>query len=182
MSIFSKKPLGPLFLGLILLGTLAACSNVKTTEAYTNPYSDILKQEKSEGVFGDGLTFGKSKKDDAQQGGAGIGVNAYLWRAALDTTSFLPLASADPFGGVVITDWYAPTDDSAGSADERFKLTVYILSKELRADGLRVAAFKQSKDKTGNWTDSALDADTASRIENAILSRARELRVAAEGR
>src|ERR1700712_1997169 len=76
-----------------------------------------------------------------------IGVNAYLWRATLDTLAFMPLSSADPYGGVVITDWYVNPE----KPDERFKATVYILDSRLRADGLNVAIFKQAKDGAGNW-------------------------------
>jgi hypothetical protein len=102
-----------------------------------------------------------------------IGVNAYLWRATLDTLAFMPLASADPYGGVVITDWYANPE----KPDERFKATVYILDTRLRADGLNVTVFKQVRDATGAWKDSATAAQTDTDIENAILTRARQLRL-----
>ena len=88
------------------------------------------------GLFGtSGLTFGVNKNphgNSSGSGGAGIGVNAYLWRGALDTLSFMPLSSADPFGGVIITDWYQPPGDAA----ERYKATAYILGQDLRADGV----------------------------------------------
>jgi hypothetical protein len=102
-----------------------------------------------------------------------IGVNAYLWRATLDTIAFMPLASADPYGGVVLTDWYANPE----KPDERFKLTVYILDTRLRADGLNVTVFKQVKDATGAWVDSPSSDQTAIDIENAILTKARQLRL-----
>ena len=103
---------------------------------------------------------------------AGIGVNSYLWRASLDTLNFMPLASADPFGGVIITDWYsAPT-----TPNERFKATVYILDTRLRADALNVSIFRQTNNN-GAWADATVDPDTEVQIENAILSRARELRL-----
>src|SRR5579859_5675119 len=87
-----------------------------------------------------GFILGGSKKSDSSGGGgAGIGVNAFLWRGALDTLSFLPLTSADPFGGVIITDWYSPADANG----ERFKATAYILGRELRSDGIRVSVFRQ---------------------------------------
>ena len=105
--------------------------------------------------------------------GAAIGVNSFLWRASLDTLSFMPLASADPYGGVIITDWYT----SPEKPDERFKATVYILDARLRADGLNVAIFKQVKDATGAWTDAATAGQTETDIENAILTRARQLRL-----
>jgi len=104
-----------------------------------------------------------------------LGVNAFLWHATLDTLSFMPLASADPFGGVIITEWYS----AAEKPDERMKVTVYILSRDLRADGLRVAAFRQTKAADGTWQDATVNPDTANKLEDAILSRARELRLAA---
>jgi hypothetical protein len=104
---------------------------------------------------------------------AGIGVNSYLWRATLDTLAFMPLASADPFGGVVITDWYINPEKT----DERFKATVYILDTRLRADGLNVTIFKQTRDAAGNWVDAPVSGQTDIDIENAILTRARQLRL-----
>ena len=104
---------------------------------------------------------------------AAIGVNGYLWRATLDTLSFMPLQSADPYGGVIVTDWYTNPE----KPDERFKCTVYILDSRLRADGLNVAVFKQVKDATGNWTDAPSAGQTETDLENAILTKARQLRL-----
>jgi hypothetical protein len=104
---------------------------------------------------------------------AGIGVNSYLWRASLDTLAFMPLASADPYGGVIITDWYTNPE----KPDERFKATVYILDTRLRADGLTVTVFKQVKGADGNWVDSSTSNQTQVDIENSILTRARQLRL-----
>jgi hypothetical protein len=106
-----------------------------------------------------------------------LGVNSYMWHATLDTLSFVPLASADPFGGVVITDWYSPPQ----TPGERMKVTVYILDRSLRADGLKVAVFRQTKDAAGSWADAAVAGETSTRLEDAILTRARELRLASEG-
>ncbi len=105
-----------------------------------------------------------------------LGVNSYLWHATLDTLSFIPLASADPFGGVVITDWYSAPQ----APNERMKVTVYILDRNLRADGLKVAVFRQTRAADG-WADATVSGDTASKLEDAILTRARELRLASEG-
>ncbi|MBL8547205.1 MAG: DUF3576 domain-containing protein [Hyphomonadaceae bacterium] len=117
------------------------------------------------GLFGGGGGNRASSED-------GIGVNSYLWRASLDTLNFMPLASADPFGGVIITDWYsAPT-----TPNERFKATVYILDTRLRADALNVSIFRQTNNN-GSWTDASVDPDTEIQIENSILQRARELRL-----
>jgi len=100
-----------------------------------------------------------------------VGVNSYLWHATLDTLSFMPLASADPFGGVIITDWYTPP----ASNGERFKATAYILGRELRSDGVRVSIFRQVL-QNGQWVDAPVSAVTVGEIENKVLARARELR------
>jgi hypothetical protein len=102
-----------------------------------------------------------------------IGVNGYLWRATLDTLAFMPLQSADPYGGVVITDWYVNPE----KPDERFKATVYILDSRLRADGLNVTVFKEVSNGAGGWIASPTAAQTATDIENSILTRARQLRL-----
>ena len=104
---------------------------------------------------------------------AEIGVNSLLWRATLDTISFMPLTLTDSSGGVILTDWYADPK----TPGERFKMQVYILDTRLRADALKVNVFKQVQG-AGGWTDAAIDADTAPQIENAILTRARQLRLA----
>ena len=113
------------------------------------------------------------------EGGSGgsdrpaVSVNGYLWRAALDTLSFMPLSSADPYGGVIITDWYVNPE----KPDERFKATVYILDSRLRADGLNVAIFRQVRDAKGTWTEAQVNAQTEVDVENAILTRARQVRL-----
>lgn len=109
--------------------------------------------------------------------GQAIGVNAFLWRATLDTLAFMPLASADPYGGVVITDWYTNPE----KPDERFKATVYILDTRLRADGLNVTVFKQVKGPDGQWANSNVAGQTDVDIENAILTKARQLRLSTPG-
>ncbi len=108
--------------------------------------------------------------------GTRIGVNSFLWRGALDTVSFMPLVSADPFGGVIITDWYAPPE----APQERFKLNIYILGRELRADAIRVAVFKQ-KMADGQWQDTTAEQATATDLEDTILTRAEHLRSEALG-
>jgi hypothetical protein len=112
---------------------------------------------------------GKANKQ--QEAGATLGVNAYLWRGALDTLSFMPLSSIDPFGGVIVTDWYSPPTTTG----ERFKATAFILGKELRSDGLHVTIFRQVQDN-GQWVDAPVNPATATDIENKALARARELR------
>ncbi|MEQ8194957.1 MAG: DUF3576 domain-containing protein [Rhodospirillales bacterium] len=116
-----------------------------------------------------GLLFGDS---EVGKGGV-IGVNSYLWRASLDTISFMPIKTADAFGGVILTDWHSPAE----SPNERFKLNVYILDRALRADGIRVAVFRQVLDKGNQWRDAAITKKTARQIEDAILTRARQIRL-----
>ena len=100
-----------------------------------------------------------------------IGVNSYLWRASLETVSFAPLLQADSAGGVIVTDWYA----NPSNPGERVKMTVTILDRDLRADALRVAASRQVN-QAGNWVDAPVQAATVQRLEDIILTKARELR------
>lgn len=156
---------------------LAACSGVEKEAKYpsglerTMTGDDIYAEKES--IFGEGgLQIFGGKKKKGQDGTEGIGVNSYLWRASLDTISFMPIASADPFGGVIITDWY--TDPNV--PNERVKLNVFILSRELKADGIRVRGFRQVQER-GTWTDAQMTEDTTRKLEDSILARARELRV-----
>ncbi len=103
-----------------------------------------------------------------------IGVNAYLWRAALDTLSFAPFAQTDSNGGVIVTEWYV----NAENPSERVKLTAVILDRDLRADALRVTGARQTL-QNGQWVDAPLAAATVQRVEEIILTRARDLRRAA---
>lgn len=105
-------------------------------------------------------------------GGVAPAVNTFLWRAALETVSFMPLASADSTGGVLITDWYAPPE----TPNERFKVNVFVTSRQLRPDALRAVVFRQTKNPQGAWTDAAVEANTARSLEDTILARARQLR------
>ena len=100
-----------------------------------------------------------------------IGVNAYLWRAALDTVSFAPLLQADANTGVIITDWYA----NPNTPGERVKLTVTILDQDLRADALRVAASREVN-QNGAWVGAPVSASTVQKLEDIILTRARDIR------
>ncbi len=142
----------------------------------SNVYTSDLKKGEATTIFGsDGLdlfNLGGSKK--TQGGGSGIGVNSYLWRASLDTIAFMPLSQADPFGGVIITDWYSPPE----APNERYKMSVYILGRELRSDGIRVSVFRQQSKGPDGWVSGPLSKDTATNLENQILTRARQLRLA----
>jgi hypothetical protein len=114
------------------------------------------------------------KANPQQEADANLQVNKYLWRGALETLGFMPFASTDPFGGVIVTDWYSPPT----ATGERFKATAYVLGRELRADGVRVTIFRQVRDG-GEWQDAPVSPTTAADIETKILARARELRAKA---
>ena len=100
-----------------------------------------------------------------------IGVNSYLWRAALDTFAFMPMAQVDSNGGVIVTDWYA----NPAVPSERMKVTVAILDQDLRADALRVAASRQLF-QNGQWVDAPVQAATVQKLEEIVLAKARDLR------
>jgi len=148
-------------LGLSLLALSACAQNRQNDSGFR-----LFGRDRPPSSSGVGVSNGGG-------GAPAIGVNGYLWRATLDTLSFMPLASADPYGGVIITDWYTNPD----KPDERFKCTIYILDARLRADGLNVAVFKQNRDASGAWIDAPAASQTETDIENAILTRARQLRL-----
>lgn len=116
----------------------------------------------------------KEEKAASLEDRLGIGVNAYLWRATLDTMVFMPLASADPWGGVVNYDWYT----NPQVPNERFKATVFILDRRLRADALNVSVNKEVQDASGQWIAAPVAAQTETDLENAILTKARQLNLA----
>ena len=136
---------------LLCLGLLAGCGSSNDTDRYLDTGTSVIA---------------------GTSGRLTLGVNTYLWRATLDTLSTLPLVSADPFGGVVITDWYT----SPAAPDERLKVTAYITDRELRADGLRLVVFRQTR-AGGVWSDAQPSPDTAHKLEDVVLTRARELRL-----
>lgn len=180
--------MAPLILGLrwsrllaavLAVGLVSACSEDPTVYPESNNRNragSTSTYSQPETIFGPGglNLFGGNDAPEGGAGSTGIGVNSYLWRASLDTISFMPLASADPFGGVIITDWYAPPETLA----ERFKVNLYILGRDLRADGVRAAVFRQRQEVDGNWIDVEVDQQTAIELEDAILTRARQLRIA----
>ena len=122
-----------------------------------------------------------SKKIDAEisdieKSQVSMAVNAFLWRASLDTVSFIPLDIVDPIGGVITTQWYEDTNNS----NERIKLTIYIKDRRLRADGLSVNVFREVM-LTDRWVKADINPDTADLIEASILTKARELRIGTKG-
>ncbi|HYD06675.1 MAG TPA: DUF3576 domain-containing protein [Reyranella sp.] len=172
----------------LLAAAVAACGDPDAVkEKRSGPSGDRSRRDATAGLGGrvqeEGSLFGPggllgSRAERKQPGSDGVAVNAFLWRASLDTINFIPLVSADPFGGVIITDWYTPAEQPS----ERMKVQVTILDRELRADGVRVSVFKQTQNaRGGGWVDAQVDQRTNTEIENAILTRARQLRIAQGG-
>ena len=168
--------------GLLLI--LSACSTatydgIEDTTSCPQGRCPDVDDPNRQTVFGEGgLKNLFSEGDSADQGGGGgIGVNAFMWRASLDTFSFLPPFSADPLGGVIIYDWYAPPE----TPNERLKVTVYILDTRLRADAVQVRVFRQLRGADNNWTEAPVEEGTNAALEDAILTRARQLRIAQLG-
>ncbi len=126
---------------------------------------------------GGGL-FGKKGVDllnqDKQTASIGVGmpINPYLWKASLETISFMPLSSADPFAGLIITDWY-----SQNNTNERCKLNIFIRGVELKTSNLKVNSFCQTLSDTNNWIGDETDIDINAQIENAILNKAKKLKL-----
>lgn len=162
------RVVAPYFIFAVVLATgLGACAS-RATDSTSGSTSGQPAATATKAPL-----FGSRAKQGRSTGEAGIGVNAFLWRATLDTLSFMPLADSDPFGGTYATEWHS----IAEKPEERFKVQVYILDTRLRADGLAVQVFRQTRAGNG-WIDATVDPDTAIQIENSILTRARQLRIA----
>lgn len=190
MSTIEKKSLAGWL--VLLMIPLVGCEGVKVEEAkpYVTEQKERIRQKS--GTFhgndkGFVLYSTKDQADGSSGGGSGdsgsstapsvngsaLAANPYLWQASLESLDFMPLVQADSRGGVIISDWYAPPE----TPDERFKITVYILDQALRADALKVAVFRQTSGNAG-WVDAAVDEGTAAGLEDNILKRARELKLA----
>ena len=159
----------------------SSTSEIKSDPSY--PKGDTLKRREKMGTLSNNdkgfVVLGGDSADSASSEDNGIGINAYLWKATLDTLSFMPLSSADPFGGVIITDWY----EIADKPKQRFKVNAFIKSKSLVANGIKVVVFSQNWDKkTKSWVDQPANDVMGLQMEDAVLTRARELKVADERR
>ena len=163
----------------LLLPGLAACgSNQRLVgnDEYGDYRRGAVRNNRVNSETAGIVVFGVDRERQAREaaaagGGAGLSVNAYLWRATLDTLSFMPLASADPFGGTIITEWYSPPT----AQGERFRAQAYVMGRQLRSDGVRVQVFRQVQER-GQWVDSPVSTNTNSELEDKVLARARELR------
>lgn len=179
-TMISRSALIRPLLFLLALAGLGACGPAEMPEfTVFDPKEQRLRDRTGTFTGTDGITlFGGGNRKAALEedggGSGGVGVNAYLWRGALETLNFMPLASADPFGGLIITDWYQP----ANVPDERLKVHVLILDRALRADAVQVSVFRQARDGRGEWIEGPVDPRTAVELEDKILTKARELRIA----
>ena len=173
--------LATLFLSLLLTN---ACSleDTEITRAPPNEDTEMMRERirrENAGnadeetfigkLFQDVTGFGDKKEST----GGGIGVNTFLWRATLDTLSFMPLISADPFGGVIITDWHSNSE----AAKEKFKVVAYIIGTELRVDGIKISIFKKIKNESGLWVDKKSGKILQNKVEDAILTKARKYKI-----
>ena len=159
-----------LVLAFVALTMLSACGGEASYPKRVKGEAQAVYGD-HEKIFGDDALNIFSDKEEKQN--VGLGVNAYLWRATLSTVSFMPVISADPFGGVILTDWKMSIDDT----NSRYKLNIYIMDKQLRADGVKVSVFKQEKDAMGGWIDVEVKDNMATQIEDAILTKAREIKI-----
>lgn len=131
------------------------------------------REDKTKGHLLAEPIFTTSKKKNET---AGMGVNAYLWKASVETVSFLPKKSLDPFGGTIITEWYSAPE----FPQERLKIEIVITGRALISDGIKVSIFRERKNNRGEWISASVDPETPIKFEETILSRARELKVAEE--
>ena len=161
-----------IFAAILFLPLLAACGNTQAPDANPMPHDTL----KGPGMFSgeSGNILDAFRDDDSDTGaGAAIGVNGYLWRAALDTINFMPIKQVDSAGGVITTDWLSNTETQT----ERYRMNVVIKGRKLRGDAVSVNVFMQKREGV-EWVDVATDEETEATLEDTILTRARSLRVA----
>jgi hypothetical protein len=174
------KNLFVLFALFLLVATISACDGMGgDTSSFPKDNEDARLQKRGKLTGEGGLQlFGGGDNDSSATNGNGIGVNSFLWRATIDTIGFMPISQADPFGGVITTDWYEDPD----AKGERVKINALILDDRLRADGIRITVFKQKLDAAGNWREAVVDKEVNRKLEDQVLARARELRVSQTGK
>jgi hypothetical protein len=183
----ARRPLRLLIASATLLA-LTACGG--STGEYaaedpvgpkSGPRNKYDPRRDTESIFGEGGASVNSlnsllRGENDDKGGGSLPVNRFLWQASLDTLSFLPLASTDPFTGVIATDWGVTPD----SPEERFKVTAYVVDGRLEASSLKIAVFRERLADNGTWVPAQVDPQTPRRLEDAILTRARQIRLASE--
>ena len=161
------------FLKILLLLVIGVQLTGCSSDGYVRPQENSKTEQNIS--FATGKPVGTSILDLGQEntGSGSMPVNALLWRAALDIASFVPLDDVDTFGGSIVTEWYVPEDQT----NRRLKLAVFVVGLELRSDAIQVRAYVQNRDGDG-WTNAGRDAELGRKLEDLILTRARELRAA----
>ncbi len=154
-----------------LLLVLSACSNTQQTAEAPKSREDKAKLGFGSIAGPEGITLGSEKVSGRTNDSGGQVVNRFLWQASLDTLKFAPLISSDGPGGILVTDWYQPTD-----AKDRLKIQVRIKDRQLRSDALEVSVYKQVK-QNAQWHDVGIDNKASRELENIILLKARDIRV-----
>ena len=164
----------------LLLGALAlaGCESSGSTRAYTGTINNPGGPKATEAYRPAGQRSDFVQGSESAQRAATVQVNRFAWRASLDTIAFMPLASSDPYGGAIATDWYV----ARANPNERLRVNILVSGPELRSDTVRVTVFRQErKGGRGDWTNATVDPSVAQNLENVILQRARELRQRAGG-
>ncbi len=161
---------GLLAAGLALLVGCSGDLERKPTPQWEDPEDSVVGSGREASTIGDLFDTGRAKEDES---GDRLQVNRYLWEASLDTLDFLPLASTDPFSGVIATDWSV----SPATQEERYKVAVRITSARLEARSVNVAVYREQR-RDGVWIPVEVSDATPRQLEDAILTRARQLRVA----
>ena len=160
--------------GLLLLGALAlaGCESSGSTRAYTGTVNNPGGPKATEAYRPGGPRSDFAQGSYTAQRAATVQVNRFAWRASLDTISFMPLASSDPYGGAIATDWYV----TRANPNERLRVNILVSGPELRGDTVRVTVFRQErKGGRGDWANVAVDPGVAQNLESVIIQRAREL-------
>jgi hypothetical protein len=170
-SILSRRVLTPVIVGVGLLA-VSACGLIeerRTTGTISEPGGPAATESNRPGGLRGDLTR------ENQQGTEGVAVNRFAWQAALDTLSFMPIRTSDPYGGVIATDWYSPRE----SPNERLRLNVRVRGRTLSSESIRVTVFREVRADSG-WETGPVSDRTGRDLENVILTRARALRIEAQ--
>ena len=166
--------------GFLLLGALAlaGCESSGSTRAYTGTVTNPGGPKATEAYRPGGQRADYVQNSETGQRTATVQVNRFAWRASLDTIAFMPLASSDPYGGAIATDWYT----ARANPNERLRVNILVSGPDLRGDTVRVTVFRQErKGGRGDWANVSVDPSVAQNLETVIIQRARELRQSAGG-
>ncbi|MEK6734263.1 MAG: DUF3576 domain-containing protein [Pseudomonadota bacterium] len=168
---------------MILLALITACNGMQVDRDYKDYHPQVgedLRESKMKSIItktDEPVIIYSNKKSSSETGTATGMAGSYLWKAAIETISFMPLISSDSNGGTIITDWYV----SSESPNEEFKFNIFILSPELQIDSVKVTAFRQIRNSGGQWNAAPISKEIARNVEDNILKRAISMRVKSEG-